>query len=132
MYRRVVEVGMRKLIGKLAAVAGAGVLTFAALPAGSASAYTTNGLQVYFCPPAEAVRVLIQGINQNRQYSEWNRRVPIPGDCSSWGRVFNVTKDWWWEGTIAVSYTYPGSDTFYFHRTCEVPKQGIEDTYGWC
>jgi hypothetical protein len=120
--------GWRKTIATLAALAGGTALTFGALPMSSASA-GHNGQQVSYCPPHDAVMVKIDGINQNRQASEWISPVQDPGGCHG---NRNVTWNWWWEGTIAIFYTHPGSDNWVFDRICEVPRDWYNEDVANC
>jgi hypothetical protein len=112
---------MRKTIGSLAAVAAAGVLTFAALPVASASA-GSNGQELAVCTTPWATRALIEGINQNGEYAREEMDV-TPGKCwDGW----NVTFAWWWRGTAAISLAGPVGD-YKFDHICEVPgKQGTD------
>jgi hypothetical protein len=117
-------VGRRKIVAATAAFAGAAALTFGVLPVSSASA-AANGMQVAYCPPPDAVSVMVQGINQNRQYSQWTDRVAAPGECYDYTLLEHTTTDWWWQGTVVISYTHPGNDQFVFYQTCEVPNWDI-------
>jgi hypothetical protein len=122
--------GRRRTIVTLAALVGGVALMFGALPVASASAGKA-GQQFEFCPPDGAVGVRIQGINQNRQYSDYFGPVGPPGCHFFDGRHENVVWNWWWEGTVAVSYSYPWSHGQYlFYQICEVPKDQLGDTFG--
>jgi hypothetical protein len=127
MYQRSVEGrAVRKTIGSLAAVAAAGVLTFAVLPVASASA-GWNGQQVSVCAgwdSEQAEHAEIQGENQhNRQSTEV---IPIvPGTCKL-GE--NVTRNWWWKGPVQISFA--GQDgQFTESHICDVPQKQDSDIF---
>jgi hypothetical protein len=125
-YRRTVEVGsMRKIIGGLATVAAAGVLTFAALPVASASA-GSNGQEVSVCTTSWAHKARVEGFNQNGVF--YRDDIPVdPGQC--W-EGWNVTWDWWWKGTVTIFLA--GDDgVFKVDHSCDVPPNQGGDIF-WC
>jgi hypothetical protein len=118
---------MRKMVGRLAALAAAGALTFAALPITSASA-GTNGQWVEFCAPDEIKWGGITGSNQNGQ---WTSEVlplyteldaPIPANCAS--------SEWWWKGTVVI--WFQGPEGWYPDHFCSVPESSPEDGHFRC
>jgi hypothetical protein len=118
-------VGRRRIIATLAAVAGGAALMFGALPVASASA-GVNGQMVDYCPPDDAISVMVEGINQHGQHSRWISPVGAHGrPCAEYEDV-NVTHRWYWVGTVVISYTYPDSNgQFRPDITCDVPKMSV-------
>jgi hypothetical protein len=112
---------MRKTIGSLAAVAAAGVLTFAVLPVASASA-GYNGQEVSVCTPGWADKAMIEGKNQNGVQSTEIIQV-VPGACQA---GVNVTWNWWWKGTVKISLG-GGGGPINFDHNCEVPTKQKSD-----
>jgi hypothetical protein len=108
-----------KTAGRLAALAVAVGATFVALPISGASA-GTNGQQVIYCTPSDAILVMIEGRNQNGDPSTLIKPVDYPGVCNPWGRDRNVSWNWWWKGIIHISYLRGGN--WSFGQDCDVPK----------
>jgi hypothetical protein len=117
---------MRKVFGRLAAVAAAVALTFVALPVAGASA-GSNGQQLAFCWPwsrTDFTRVLVTGMNQDGKYSEfitdpWAEAVGAP--ICSWS-------DWWWKGEVNI-YVAVWGGPWRFDHSCWVPETSSDDLF---
>ena len=108
---------MRKMVGRLAALAAAGALTFAALPVTSASA-GTNGQHVSFCgPPPEAEWGGITGSNQDGQ---WTAETLPMEEVDIDPIVKCAYSDWWWKGDVII--WFQGPHGLYPEEICRVPE----------
>jgi hypothetical protein len=113
-----------KIIGSLATVAAAGVLTFAALPVASASA-GSNGQELSICAASSQDRVMIWGKNQDGVDSYEEMSV-TPGVCQA-GK--NVTWNWWWKGDVQISFTTPDQNGFQSRICWDVPERQSSDFF---
>jgi hypothetical protein len=107
---------MRKVFGRLAALAAAGALTFVALPAGSASA-GSNGQQLTICAPADATSAFVEGTNQRGDHTWLFKDDLIPGTCDYYA---NSTWNWWWKGVTIVYF--PRGDRYVEGYRCDMPE----------
>jgi hypothetical protein len=106
---------MRKMVGRLAALAAAGALTFVGLPVASASA-GTNGQHVNFCVRGTVTDTMLVGTNErgDKVYQG------LPAENVP---AFNIScsySDLWWKGNVEV-WMLRGDD-WVLADTCWVPE----------
>jgi hypothetical protein len=114
---------MRKSVGRLAALAAAGALTFVGLPVASASA-GTNGQNVGFCVHDGAPYAKIVGTNQNGRATI----EILPTFQIGFHPVFTcAASDYWWKGTAEIWYS--DGVQWYPDHACWVPESMGDDEF---
>jgi hypothetical protein len=116
---------MRKMVGRLAALAAACALTFVMLPIGGASA-GTNGQNVSFCAPPGIEWGGLTGYNQD---GAWTSESDLKMFFWGSGGALCTTSWWWWKGSVVI--WYKGPDGWYPDRFCPVPESMNGDNF-WC
>jgi hypothetical protein len=105
---------MRKIVGRLAALAAAGALTFVGLPVASASA-GTNGQHVTFCFRGPVNQAILVGVNEKGELVHEGVATMYLSELNA----YCGNSDWWWKNNLDI---WTGDDNGWeLDRTCQVP-----------